>query len=324
MHEPIFGPPGIPGFGRPPPGMMPGPPGLNGPAGRGFMPHPPPGFGAPMGDPLHGMGSAPVSHSRQASGSFTEASSPAPSQPIGRPAPIGRPGSVVQGQRDDQDDFANQHLGSSALLDEFDDPNLNPLSAPFNAMGRARQQPPRPAFPSIPFGMDNAFHNMNNVWGPSPMNFAPPPPGLGNPTWGSPMMQPMPSLGQIRTAGNPRSVTVRLMLCRACKELQARSEEPESFIDMSAVKSEVDHLSRMDVVSEDELLDLLETEGNAHNGGGTFEIRRDANGPGKHTVRWVPEFSDLSQPQHRAVGAPGEIGSPIIGGGSLAFLSRGQ
>ncbi|KAK2770448.1 stress response protein NST1 [Colletotrichum kahawae] len=324
MHDPIFGPPGIPGFGRPPPGMMPGPPGLNGPAGRGFMPHPPPGFGAPMGDPLHGMGSAPVSHSRQASGSFTEASSPAPSQPIGRPAPIGRPGSVVQGQRDDQDDFANQHLGSSALLDEFDDPNLNPLSAPFNALGRARQQPPRPAFPSIPFGMDNAFHNMNNVWGPSPMNFAPPPPGLGNPTWGSPMMQPMPSLGQIRTAGNPRSVTVRLMLCRACKELQARSEEAESFIDMSAVKSEVDHLSRMDVVSEDELLDLLETEGNAHNGGGTFEIRRDANGPGKHTVRWVPEFSDLAQPQHRAVGAPGEIGSPIIGGGSLAFLSRGQ
>ncbi|KAL3291650.1 stress response protein nst1 [Colletotrichum asianum] len=324
MHEPIFGPPGIPGFGRPPPGMMPGPPGLNGPAGRGFMPHPPPGFGAPMGDPLHGMGSAPVSHSRQASGSFTEASSPAPSQPIGRPAPIGRPGSVVQGQRDDQDEFANQHLGSSALLDEFDDPNLNPLSAPFNAMGRARQQPPRPAFPSIPFGMENAFHNMNNVWGPSPMNFAPPPPGLGNPTWGSPMMQPMPSLGQIRTAGNPRSVTVRLMLCRACKELQARSEESESFIDMSAVKSEVDHLSRMDVVSEEELLDLLETEGNAHNGGGTFEIRRDANGPGKHTVRWVPEFSDLSQPQHRAVGAPGEIGSPIIGGGSLTFLSRGQ
>ncbi|KAL0936287.1 stress response protein NST1 [Colletotrichum truncatum] len=322
MHDPIFGPPGIPGFGRPPPGMMPGPPGLNGPAGRGFMPPPPPGFGQPMGDALHGMGPGPVSHSRQPSGSFDSASPPAPSQPIGRPAPIGRPGSVVHGQRNDHtDEFANQHLGSSALLDDSEDPN--PISAAINA-ARQRNQAPRPAFPNIPFGMDNGFHSINNVWGPSPMPFAPPP-GLGNPTWGSPMMPPMPSLGQIRTAGNPRSVTVRLMLCRACKELQARNAEaPDAFIDLSAVKSEVDHLSRMEVVSEEDLMDLAETEGNIHNGGGTFEIRRDANGPGKHTVRWVPEFSDLSQPHHRAVGAPGEIGSPIIGSGSLAFPSRGQ
>ncbi|WYZ42679.1 hypothetical protein EsH8_VI_000378 [Colletotrichum jinshuiense] len=321
MHDPIFGPPGIPGFGRPPPGMMPGPPGLNGPAGRGFIPPPPPGFGQPMGDPMHSMAPGPATHSRQASGSFDSASSPAQAQPIGRPAPIRRPGSVVHGQRNDQpDEFANQHLGSSALLDDAEDP----ITAAINA-ARQRNQAPRPAFPNIPFGMDGGFHNMhNNVWGPSPMPFAPPP-GLGNPTWGSPMMPPMPSLGQIRTAGNPRSVTVRLMLCRACKELQARnSETSESFIDLAAIKAEVDQLSRMEVISEDDLLDLAETEGNAHNGGGTFEIRRDTSGPGKHSVRWVPEFSDMSQPHHRAVGAPGEIGSPIIGSGAAAFLARGQ
>ncbi|KZL65596.1 stress response protein nst1 [Colletotrichum incanum] len=323
MHDPIFGPPGIPGFGRPPPGMMPGPPGLNGPAGRGFMPHPPPGFGQPMGDPMHNMAPGPATHSRQASGSFDSASSPAPAHPIGRPAPIGRPGSVVHGQRNDQpDDFANQHLGSSALLDDTEDP----INAAINA-ARHRNQVPRPVFPTIPFagGMDNGFHNMhNNVWGPSPMGFVPPP-GLGNPTWGSPMIPPMPSLGQIRTGGNPRSVTVRLMLCRACKELQARdADTSESFVDLTAIKAEVDQLSRTESISEDDLLDLAETEGNAHNGGGTFEIRRDANGPGKHSVRWVPEFNDMAQPHHRAVGAPGEIGSPIIGSGTAAFLARGQ
>ncbi|KAF9876651.1 putative stress response protein NST1 [Colletotrichum karsti] len=323
MHDQMFGlPGGMPGF-RPPPGMMPGPPGLNGPVGRGFMPQPPPGFGQPMVDPLQGMGSGPVSHSRQASGSFDPASSPAPSQPIGRPTPIGRPGSVGHGQLNDQtDEFANQHLGSSALLDDAED--LNPISAAFNA-ARQRNQPPRPAFPSTPFGMDNGFHNMNNVWGSSPMAFAPvPPPGFANPTWGGPMM-PMPSLNQIRSAGNPRSVTVRMRLCRACKELQALNEDPESFIDLSAVKAKVDHLSPSEAIPEDGLMELAETEGNAHNGGGTFEVRRDANGPGRHTVRWVPEPNDMSHLHHRAVGAPGEIGSPIINSGSLAFAtSRGH
>ncbi|KAK1965508.1 hypothetical protein LY78DRAFT_658227 [Colletotrichum sublineola] len=323
MHDPIFGPPGIPGFGRPPPGMMPGPPGLNGPAGRGFMPPPPPGFGQPMGgDPMHNMAPGPATHSRQASGSFDSASSPAPAQPIGRPAPIGRPGSVVHGQRNDQpDDFANQHLGSSALLDDAEDP----INAAMNA-ARHRNQVPRPTFPTIPFvgGMDNGFHNMhNNVWGPSPMGFVPPP-GLGNPTWGSPMIPPMPSLGQIRTTGNPRSVTVRLMLCRACKELQSRNADAsDTFVDLAAIKAEVDQLSGMEVISEEDLLALAETEGNAQNGGGTFEIRRNANGPGQHSVRWVPEFNDMAHPHHRAVGAPGEIGSPIIGSGTT-FLARGQ
>ncbi|GJC83056.1 stress response protein NST1 [Colletotrichum liriopes] len=307
MHDPIFGPPGIPGFGRPPPGMMPGPPGLNGPAGRGFMPHPPPGFGQPMGDPMHNMAPGPATHSRQASGSFDSASSPAPAQPIGRPAPIGRPGSVVHGQRNDQpDDFANQHLGSSALLDDAEDP----INAAINA-ARHRNQVPRPVFPTIPFvgGMDNGFHNMhNNVWGPSPMGFVPPP-GLGNPTWGSPMIPPMPSLGQIRTGGNPRSVTVRLMLCRACKELQAHdADNSESFVDLAAIKAEVDQLSRTEAISEDDLLDLAETEGNAHNGGAPLKFG------GTQTV---PAST-------RAVGAPGEIGSPIIGSGTAAFLARGQ
>ncbi|GJC99422.1 stress response protein NST1 [Colletotrichum higginsianum] len=313
MHDPIFGPPGIPGFGRPPPGMMPGPPGLNGPAGRGFMPHPPPGFGQPIGgDPMHNMAPGPATHSRQPSGGYDPASPPTPAQPIGRPAPIGRPGSVVHGQPSREQRTARRRRGS-------------------DRRGHERGQAPQPAaatgVPDDPVrgGMDNGFHNMhNNVWGPSPMGFVPPP-GLGNPTWGSPMIPPMPSLGQMRTGGNPRSVAVRLMLCRACKELQARSpDSAESFVDLAAIKAEVDQLSRMEIISEDDLLDLAETEGNAHNGGGTFDIRRDANGPGKHSVRWVPEFNDMSQPHHRAVGAPGEIGSPIIGSGATAFLARGH
>ncbi|KAK1542064.1 stress response protein NST1 [Colletotrichum paranaense] len=315
----IFGPPGITGFGRPPPplGMMAVPPGLNGPAGRGFMPGPPPGFPQPMGDHMQNMAPGPGSHSRQHSGSFDPATSPIPTQPIGRPAPIGRPGSVVQGHRNDaSDDFTNQqHLGSSVLVDDASDP----MNAAINA-ARHRSQLQRSAFP-LPF--DNGFSSINNsLWGPSPMSYTVAP-GVGNSTWGSPtMMQPMPP---IRTAGNPRSVTIRLMMCRACKELQARNpKSSESFVDLAAVKAEVDQLNRTESVPEVDLLALAETEGNLQNGGGTFEVQLDANGPGQHLMRWVPEFNDMAYPAHRPVGAPGEIGSPIIGSGAPAFLARGH
>ncbi|KAM0325765.1 hypothetical protein ACHAQA_007065 [Verticillium albo-atrum] len=340
QHDPIFAQFG--GF-RPPPGMgMPGPPGLNGlnnlnnlnglnglnaPPGRGFpMPHPPPGFSQPFGEPLPPNGPPPVSHTRQSSGGFDN-STPLASQPIGRPAPIGRPGSVVHGQGSDQaDDASNQHLGSSALLDDSEEP----IGA---TTSRQRHQAPGPgprqAFPSTPFGMDAGMHLQNNPWSsPSPFAAFGPPPGLGGPTWGNPLstIPPMPSLTQLRTSGIPRSVAVRLMLCRACKELQGRGADgTDVFTDLDLVMGEVEQLNRMEgvsreAISESEILDLAETEGTLQNGGGVFDIRVDAKGPGKHAVRWVPDLGgDMAQPP-RAVG---EIGSPVIGTGHPAFPLRG-
>ncbi|KAM0286498.1 hypothetical protein ACHAQH_000924 [Verticillium albo-atrum] len=327
-HDPMFAQFG--GF-RPPPGMgMPGPPGLNGmngPPGRGFpMPHPPPGFSPPFGEPMPPNGPPHASHTRQSSGGFENGPSMA-SQPIGRPAPIGRPGSVVHGQGSDQaDDVSNQHLGSSALLDDSEEP-IRTASA--RHLHQAPGPGPRQAFPSTPFGMDAGMHLQNNPWSnPSPFAAFGPPPGLGGPTWGNPLasIPPMPSLANLRTGGNPRSVAVRRMLCRVCKELQGRGMDgTDAFADLDIVMNDVEQLNRMEgvsreIISESEILELAETEGTPHNGGGVFDIRKDARGPGKHAVRWVPDLAgDMAQPP-RAVG---EIGSPVIGTGHPAFPMRG-
>ncbi|KAH6970874.1 salt tolerance down-regulator-domain-containing protein [Ilyonectria sp. MPI-CAGE-AT-0026] len=319
-HEPIF-PPGF----RPGPSMMMPPPGINGPTARGFPPGPlpPPGFSQPVGDQF-GMASGfplpkdgpPPTHTRQSSGAFDGLSGTS-TQPIGRPAPIGRPGSVNHGRSYDEDDETT-HLGSRALLEDDE-----PLGAEIN-MGSLRNQPPGPraGFPASPF-MDAGFSIAHNPWGPPAVTAHPfPPPGFSNPGWGAPsvppgfgMGSPIPALSSIRPPAQPRHVTVRLMLCQACKEL-ANSGDPEGFIGLAAVKSHIDALTGDQGLTEQDLLNLCDTEGSLSNGGGTFEVRRDAGGPGKHTVRWAPDLSDI-YPHYRAVGAPGEIGSPLSGHASL-------
>ncbi|KAM5354466.1 hypothetical protein ACJ41O_001113 [Fusarium nematophilum] len=320
-HDPMF----PPGFRHGPNVMMP-PPGINGPAGRGFppVPMPPPGFPQAGGDQF-GMGGFPIpkdipppTHTRQASGQF-EGTPPTSTQPIGRPAPIGRPGSVSLGRSYDELDDEATHLGSRALLDDDE-----PLAAEVNP-GSLRNQPPGPRgdFPTSPF-LGSAFPLAHNPWGPPAGGAHPfPPPGFGNPGWGAPsvppgfgMASPIPALSSMRTAAQPRHVAVRLMLCQACKDL-AGSGDSEGYIDIATIKSQIDAVTGDHSISELDLLNLCETEGSPSNGGGTFDIRRDAGGPGKHSVRWEPDPSDGFSPQYRAVGAPGEIGSPMMGHASL-------
>ncbi|KAG7110805.1 Stress response protein nst1 like [Verticillium longisporum] len=323
-------PPGIshpPAFPMPPPGLAHRPPPHDPMFAQfgGFRP--PPGFSQPFGEPMPPNGPPHVSHTRQSSGGFESGPSMA-SQPIGRPAPIGRPGSVVHGQGSDQvDDVSDQHLGSSALLDDSEEPIR---AATARQLHQAPGPGPRQAFPSTPFGMDAGMHLQSNPWSnPSPFAAFGPPPGLGGPNWGNPLaaIPPMPSLANLRTGGNPRSVAVRRMLCRVCKELQGRGADgTDGFADLNIIMSEVEQLNRMEgvsreVISESEILDLAETEGTPHNGGGVFDIRKDVRGPGKHAVRWVPDLvGDMAQPP-RAVG---EIGSPVIGTGHPAFPMRGS
>ncbi|KAF5008167.1 hypothetical protein FDECE_5561 [Fusarium decemcellulare] len=314
-----------PGFRHGPNMMMP-PPGINGPAGRGFppVPMPPPGFPQAGADQF-GMGGFPMpkdipppTHNRQGSGQF-EGTPPA-AQPIGRPAPIGRPGSVNLGRTADDKEDETTHLGSRALLEDDE-----PLAAEVNT-GNLRNQPPGPRndFPASPF-LSQAFPMApHNPWGPSAGGAHPfPPPGFASPGWGAPsvppgfgMASPVPAMSTIRPAAQPRHVAVRLMLCQACKDL-ASSGDSQGYIDMATIKSQIDAVTGDHSISELDLLNLCETEGNLSNGGGTFDIKRDAGGPGKHGVRWEPDLSDGFSSQYRAVGAPGEIGSPLMGHASV-------
>ncbi|CAG1998574.1 unnamed protein product [Fusarium graminearum] len=316
-HEAIFS-----GFRHSPGAMMP-PPGINGPPGRGFSVPLPPGFTQPIGDQFD-MGGFPMptdlpppTHHRQSSLQFDTPLTP--SQPIGRPAPIGRPGSLSQSRASDDQDDETAHLGSRALLEDDE-----PLAAEVNP-GSLRNQPPGPRgdFTTSPF-LPSAFPLAHNPWGPPAVGGHPlPPPGFNNPGWGAPsvppgfgMTSPIAGMSSIRAPAQPRYVTVRAMLCQACKEL-ASSGDPEGYIDIASLKSRIDAMSGDHSISELDLLNLCETEGSPSNGGGTFDIRRDAGGPGKHTVRWEPDLSDGFGTPYRAVGAPGEIASPLVGHAAL-------
>jgi hypothetical protein len=313
-HEAMF-----PGAFRP--NIVPmAPPGINGPAGRGFpVPHPPPGFNSPVlelaGFPLPKEPSG-TGHSRQGSQTFDSGPPAVPA--IGRPNPIGRPGSVVHGQRHphglEMDDIANQHLGSKALLDDSEEP----YSDMFNATRRRTEAPgPRHGFPQGPF-MDPQPFRHANLWGPSNIggHGFPPPPGFGapGPGWGA----PGPFAPQVPAMAHPprtTAVAIRSSLCRACQALEGTDRaDPEGYIELAFIKAE--NQMTMGDILEEELLDLCDTEGNQLNGGGSFEIRRNAKGPGRHAIRWVP---DTSPGQNRPVGAPGEIGSPVIGSGTAGF-----
>lgn len=322
-QDSIFAPPQLPGHFRPilGPNGMPMHAGMPLPqvsASRVFsMQQPPPGF-APQ--PPNGINLQqifghkepalpPPQHHRQQSGSFEKPlehpSSAFPAQPIARPAPIGRPSSVVHGHqyqgsngRSDVDDLSN-HLGSSALLDDSDD-----------AYDRATRRGSLTASHNFapPFGQPAGLYN---TWGGPPHPFGSNSlPGSGfNNGWGPPVMNNFG--GPVRPppirASQPRSVAVRLMICHACKGLEASS--PDGFLDIHTIKEHVDLITPPgeSPVSEKELLDICDTEGNLTNGGGFFSIRLAAGD--RHEIRYEADAGSASGPSAGPVGAPG---SPIV------------
>lgn len=342
LHHPV--PPGFgspmfapvpPGFRQPPPGMV--PPGLSSPMlGRGYpAPIPPPGFTQPIPDPMasfNAIGSKdvnPGTHSRQHSGSF-ESPSVHAAQPIGRPTPIGRPASVVQVQRPHSGSPSaavpkapgdtENHLGSSALLDDSEDV-LSTLPEFGSAPRRGFAAPGRPpAFPPLPFGDPGILQQSQSPWGPSPIQppgmspFAQapaPPPGF----W--PMASPTPGfsapigIGRPGPTRQPASV-VRQKLCNVCRDLAMQDPATDGFIPLSSVHEVIKDQIEFNPLgngplTDNDILALCETEGTMINGGGNFDVHEDDN---SKSIRWNPEKTPLSM---GGFGAPGQIGSPIMG-----------
>ncbi|KAG9240772.1 salt tolerance down-regulator-domain-containing protein [Calycina marina] len=316
FRPPMSGPNGMPMH----PSMLQG--------GRGFPPpQPPPGFpGSPNLSNVNPIGTSfakdsTFGHSRQASASFENplATQP-PAQPIARPGPINRPSSIVHGRKSgetaNEPEETDAHLGSSALLDGSDEQ--------IPAAGARRQSAaPRHNFaPGNPFGMDSpgAFPSPNasfNTWGGPQIPFGssslP-----GSSFTGGWLPSTSTSFGAVGgssaiRAGQPRSVTVRQLACRACNNLEASS--PDGFVDIKAIQEEIAALKQPSdlSISETELIDICDTEGNAINGGGTFETRNENDG--RQFIR-----HELDNPKaRRPLGTPGEIGSPIVGVPSRFF-----
>lgn len=292
--------------------------------------HGPPGF--PQHSP-NGMGSigqlfgAPKetppsqTHSRNQSGSFDGLSSATQAQPIARPTPIGRPSSIVHGTRHSdnfnsgESDETSKHLGSSALLDDTDEP-IN-IGVGARRSSAAPGNPGRQNFLPPPFGMDRSdpasMMSSFNTWGAPPNPFGssslPGSNGFGG-GWNT-SLNMNGSFGMTNYYhSQPRSVAVRLRICGACQNLQNSTQD--GWLDIDAIKNEIalSTTVREEPLSERELLDICDTEGNPMNGGGTFEIR---SSDGKSQIHFV---SDSMSHDFRSAGAPGEIGSPISGGAS--------
>ncbi|KAI0098288.1 hypothetical protein GGR51DRAFT_565740 [Nemania sp. FL0031] len=317
LQEPIFPPMG--GQFRPP-GIPGPPPGLGGPLGGRPFHMPPPGFPQPGIDPhlpnLHQGFSSPenvpnhhASHSRQGSASFD--AHPPNGQPTIKPTPIGRPESIVHSQRShdvsaDIEDVSS-HLGSSALLDDTDEPILDR----FDTVHRGTAAPgARPPFPGPSF-MNPVFGSPGAHWG-APGIF-PPPPGFGH-VPGNTAWPPNPAFGvppHMTRAAPPRPIVIRQLLVRACKDLENYATDAAGYIELSAIKGHVDSInpSPSESIDEAELLEICETEGNPQNGGGSFDIRRADNG--KITIRF--EMNSSIRPNASTIG---QIGSPIARAGT--------
>jgi hypothetical protein len=93
------------------------------------------------------------------------------------------------------------------------------------------------------------------------------------------------------------------------------SADKEGYVDLVNIKSHVEMMSGDASISEQDLLNLCDTMGSSSNGGGSFDVKQDMLG--QRRVRWVPDTDEGLNPHFRAVGAPGEIGSPLVGHASL-------
>lgn len=323
-------PPGPPmGGQRFPPNGMHYPPGFNGP--RPFQPnqhmpfqHPPPGTGPMIGSqpPVAGQ----PAHSRQPSGSES-VSQPAP---IARPGPIARPSSTTPDKQkgysskpEPEVDKITTQLGSSALLDDSDEPFVGQLegrthpAAPLGAPGTSR----------IPFA--NAFINDkpaafgmgSSNWGafnnPAGGPFGQPGPRTG-PGWTQPPFDPMGAQGGIGRPHVPRPISVRLMLVQACRQLSAVSgNKGDGYHSAREVLRQVEQIQPPGEppVSMEEMLGICDTEGNVQNGGGMFEVMMDPSRG--QIIKFVEDIGKVGPGVRTGLG---DIGSPMAAPGHQVSL----
>lgn len=297
LHNMYSGPPmgGHPRFG---PNSIP-PPGFNGvrpfPSQLPFYPGPPSSIPSlsqgPMGQ--HSL------HARHASGSDS-VSQPAP---IGRPGPIARPSSVTPEKEPRSQSDINRittMLGSSALLDGSDEPLEEPPTQrlPVSALGP-------PGTGRLPFAgtfndKSTPFNHVSPSW--SSFNTTPGGGWSSTPRLGPGFGQPFDSIGSQQNANRsvvPSSRSLRILAINACRE-------HSGFQPVQHVLDRMNQLKPINIpaLTTSELHAVLDTIGDAQNGGGEFRVENDPQRG--QVVTWV-------EATPTAKSSVGDIGSPVIG-----------
>lgn len=248
-------------------------------------------------------------------------------QPIARPAPIKRPASVkpqdwVTGRPSkagSEMDELSTRLGSSALLDDNDEPL--PVASMDNrrtsaATGSSLPIQSGPGLIGSPYDhVQLPFSSMSapgDSWRSPAPQYGSAPSGWGQNSssggWGSAGSFSMPVHHR---GSNIRPVTVRLLATKACKTLSSQSHGFDGgfydFGDMFRLTQDSVHQMQEPMPNPRELLTILDTEGDAHNGGGNFIVRHVDHG--RTLVKWQPDISELGG--NRTGLGLGQIGSPL-------------
>jgi hypothetical protein len=278
---------------------------------------------APMQTPIlaqQAPAPKPQPHSRQPSGSQGD-SNPQPA-PISRPAPIGRPSSTTpdkpkrKSTEPDVDKLATQ-LGSKALLDDSDIP-LSANTEPMNIPGPGAPGSGRAPFGSFSDSRPDSFNFSSQNWNAYSSNLtghanwgAPGPTSTQGAGWPAPNQSSNNAFGIIGggvqgmlRSHAPRPVAIRRLLAEACKQLSAApGSAPDGFHPVQHVLRQV--APKEPTISLKDLLDICDTEGNAQNGGGSFEVRNDSQRG--QIVKFEADSGNTW------TGTVGDIGSPIVG-----------
>lgn len=231
-------------------------------------------------------------------------------------------------------DELSKHLGSSALLDDSDEPlptnpaenrrtsgvlagrtnhsgSIGPVGgfgAPGSSFGAPGSSWPTP---SLPFGQGSGLGQQN--WGGLPT------PSIGSWQQNNAAFAPN-SFGAIgggqihRPAGGNRPQTIRIAVCQACKHLSnANRGEGDGFHPVEVLMRQIQTHNSNPLLADipptlEEIEDICDTEGDSNNGGGELDVRRQA-GEKTFAVKWSPDA--MTPDGGRGFGGLGEIGSPM-------------
>lgn len=125
------------------------------------------------------------------------------------------------------------------------------------------------------------------------------------------------TIGGTNRPNASRSITIRLLVSQACKQLSASNltKNGNGFHDVNTILRQVEQSKPAyeGPIHVNELLEILDTEGNSYNGGGTFVVQSE----GQHglCVKFEPENSFMGM----RGGVPGDIGSPVTGNAFPVF-----
>jgi hypothetical protein len=118
-------------------------------------------------------------------------------------------------------------------------------------------------------------------------------------------------LGSAPAPNRPRHLQIRISIIEAFRSQAQAGKAVDGFVDAKSIYSQIQNTLRPPIAQQD-MRDLLDTEGTQQNGGGSFHLRKMGDGELDLLLKWS---QDDGQSHGRVgnIGGAGDIGSPVVG-----------